>query len=196
MPDAGPAPRIIVGLGNPGEEYQATPHNLGFRVVDRLAQEAGARVTRPEARSLTAHTSIEGCRVVLAKPLTFMNLSGQAVGALLRKFQAPPENLLLVSDELNLPAGVIRIRERGTAGGHHGLESVIEALGTKEFLRVRLGVGPDHPVGDAVDYLLRPFPRSLEKQVVEWVDRAAEAVRAILRDGTARAMTHFNRRPA
>ncbi len=91
--------------------------------------------------------------------------------------------------------GVIRIRERGTAGGHNGLESVIESVGTKEFLRVRLGVGPDHPVGDAVDYLLRPFPRSIEKQVGEWVDRAAEAVRAILRDGTARAMTHFNRRP-
>src|SRR2546425_538870 len=144
--DAGPTPRIIVGLGNPGEEYESTPHNLGFRVVDRLAQETGARVMRPEARSLTAHAEIEKCPVVLAKPLTYMNLSGQAVRALLLKFGAELDSLLVVSDELNLPAGVIRIRERGSAGGHHGLESVIESVGTSEFLRVRLGVGLDHPV--------------------------------------------------
>lgn len=185
---------IVVGLGNPGGEYESTPHNLGFRVVDRLAAEAGARVSRPEARSLTAHTEIEGRAVVLAKPLTYMNLSGYAVRELLKKFAALPGDLLLISDELDLPAGSIRIRQRGGAAGHHGLESVIEAIGTQEFLRVRMGVGPDHPVGDAVDYLLRPFPRSREKQVEEWVDNAAKAVRSILRDGPARAMNEFNRR--
>ena len=193
---AGPSPGIIIvaGLGNPGGEYEFTPHNLGFQVVDRLAGEAGARVTRPEARSLTAHTKIEGRAVVLAKPLTYMNLSGYAVRELLKKFEALPTALLVISDELDLPAGSIRIRERGGAAGHHGLESIIEAIGTQEFLRVRLGVAPDHPVEDAVGYLLRPFPRSREKQVEEWVENAAQAVRSILRDGPARAMNQFNRR--
>lgn len=191
MPDA--APSLVVGLGNPGREYQATPHNLGFRVVDRLAEQAGARIARPEARSLTAHTTLEGRPVVLAKPLTYMNLSGQAVRELLDK--AEPVSWLVVSDELNLPLGTLRIRERGSAGGHHGLESIIEWVGSQEFLRVRMGVGPEHPLEDAADYLLRPFPRSREEQVEELVERAAEAVRTILRDGPAKAMNVFNRRP-
>jgi PTH1 family peptidyl-tRNA hydrolase len=198
MPDAAGAqfsPMLVVGLGNPGEEYQATPHNLGFRVVDRLAEAAGARITRPEARSLTAHTGLEGRPVVLVKPLTYMNLSGQAVRELLHKFEAQPASLLVVSDELNLPFGALRIRERGSAGGHNGLDSIIEMIGTQEFLRVRLGVGPDHPVGDAAEYLLRPIPRARDQQVEEMVERAAEAVRTILREGPAKAMTLFNRRP-
>ena len=195
MPDAVAVPMLVVGLGNPGEEYQATPHNLGFRVVDRLAEAAGARITRPEARALTAHTELEKRPVVLVKPLTYMNLSGQAVRELLHKFGAQPASLLVVSDELNLPFGVLRIRERGSAGGHNGLDSIIDLVGTQEFLRVRLGVGPDHPVGDAAEYLLRPIPRARDQQVEEMVDRAAEAVRTILREGPAKAMTLFNRRP-
>ena len=190
-----PQPRIVVGLGNPGREYGFTPHNLGFLVVDRLAQDTKARVERPEARSLTAHTEIEAQPVVLAKPQTYMNLSGLAVRELLKKFGAGPESLLVVYDELDLPAGTIRIRERGSAGGHHGLESILGALGTDEFLRVRLGIGPDHPVEDAAAYVLRPYSRSDQKQVQELVDRAAQAVRTIFRDGPARAMTEFNRRP-
>lgn len=198
MPEsAGPTvgPVFVVGLGNPGEEYQATPHNLGFRVVDLLAGQAGTRISRPEARSLTAHTELEGRPVVLVKPLTYMNLSGQAVRELLKKFEAEVASLLVVSDELNLPFGVLRIRERGSAGGHNGLDSIIEMVGTQEFLRVRLGVGPDHPVGDAADYVLRPLSRAQEKQAEEMVERAADAVRTILREGPAKAMTLFNRRP-
>ena len=191
MPDA--APSLVVGLGNPGREYEATPHNLGFRVVDRLAEQAGARIARPEARSLTAHTTLEGRPVVLAKPLTYMNLSGQAVRELLDK--AEPAFWLVVSDELNLPLGTLRIRERGSAGGHHGLESIIEWVDSQDFVRVRMGVGPEHPLEDAADYLLRPFPRAREEQVEELVERAAEAVRTILRDGPAKAMNVFNRRP-
>ncbi len=187
-------PRIVVGLGNPGPEYQFTPHNLGFLVLDRLAEDAGARLNRPEARSLTAHAEIERQPVVLAKPQTYMNLSGLAVRELLKKFQAGPQDLLLVYDELDLPAGSIRIRERGGSGGHHGLESILAAVGTEEILRVRLGIQPDHPLEDPTGYLLRPYPRSAEKQVQELVERGADAVRAIFREGSARAMTEFNRR--
>lgn len=194
MPEPG-SPRLVVGLGNPGKEYQRTPHNLGFRVVDRLAESVGARLERPEARSLTAHTEIEGQPVVLAKPLTYMNLSGLAVRELLRKFEAGPESLLVVYDEVDLPAGSVRIRERGGAAGHHGLESILSAIGTDEFLRVRLGIAPDHPVEDGAAYVLRQFSRSEMPQVEELVERAAQAVRVILRDGPARAMTEFNRRP-
>ena len=187
--------RVVVGLGNPGSEYQFTPHNLGFLVVDRLAAQAGVGAPRrPEARSLTAHTQVEGWPVVLAKPLTYMNLSGLAVRELLKKFEVGPAALVVVYDELDLPAGVVRIRERGSAAGHHGMESVLEALGTDEFLRVRLGIQPGHPLEDATGFLLRPYPRSAGQQVEELVERGAEAVRAILRDGPARAMTEFNRR--
>ncbi len=185
--------RIVVGLGNPGREYEFTPHNLGFRVVDLLAGPR-AVLRRPEARSLIARVEMEGWPVVLAKPQTYMNLSGLAVREMLRKFAVGPEALVVVYDELDLPAGVLRIRERGGAAGHHGVESVLEALGTDEFLRVRLGVRPDHPVEDDADFLLRPYPRSAGKHVEELVERGAEAVRAILRDGPAKAMTEFNRR--
>jgi PTH1 family peptidyl-tRNA hydrolase len=194
-PDADAGLRIVVGLGNPGREYEDTPHNLGFQVVERLAGEAGARISRPEARSLTAHITLEGAKVILAKPLTYMNLSGEAVRDLLKKFAAGPDALVVVSDELNLPFGALRIRERGSAGGHHGLESIIDLLGLQEFVRVRLGVAPDHPVGDAADFLLRPFPRARREQVDELVARAADAVRVLLRAGPAAAMNQFNRRP-
>ncbi len=184
-------PRIVVGLGNPGREYEFTPHNLGFLVLDRLAEPA--RIERPEARSLTAHAEIEGQPVVLAKPLTYMNLSGLAVRELLKRFEAGLEALVVVSDDLNLPAGTIRIRERGGAGGHHGLESILEMLGSEEFLRVRLGIGPDYPVEDGAAYVLRRYSRSEEKQVQDLVELGAQAVRAVVRDGPARAMTEFNR---
>src|SRR5208283_4828524 len=128
---APPALWIVVGLGNPGSEYADTPHNLGFRVVARLAEQAGIRVSRPEARSLTGLGEIEGRRVVLATPLTYMNLSGGAVRELLKKYEAGHEALLLVFDELSLPFGAIRIRERGSAGGHNGVESVLESLGSQ-----------------------------------------------------------------
>ena len=191
---------LVAGLGNPGPEYAATPHNLGFRAVARMAQDAGEaaglRISRPECRSLTAVGEIEGRRVVLATPLTYMNLSGPAVRDLLKKYEAGPESLIVVVDELNLPLGAIRIRERGSAGGHNGVESVIDSVGTDEFVRVRLGIGPDYPVPGEYksDYVLRPFPKAKWEQVEEMIVRAADAVRMILRDGAARAMNEFNRR--
>lgn len=186
--------RLIVGLGNPGIEYQFTPHNLGFLVVDRLADAARVRIERPEARSLLAHAEIEGQPVVLAKPLTYMNLSGLAVRELLERLELDPAALLVISDDLALPQGALRIRRRGSAGGHHGLESVIGALGTKEFVRVRLGVSPGRPLDETSEYLLRPLRRSALKLVDEQIDRAAEAVRLILREGLEKAMSRFNRR--
>jgi PTH1 family peptidyl-tRNA hydrolase len=191
---------LVAGLGNPGPEYAATPHNLGFRVVARLAEEKGLRISRPESRSLTTVGEIEGRRVVLATPLTYMNSSGGAVRDLLKKYEAGPESLpqslIVVSDELQLPLGSIRIRERGSAGGHNGIASVIDAVGTDEFVRVRLGIGPDHPVPGEykADYVLRPFPKAKLEQVEEMVVRGADAVRMILRDGAARAMNEYNRR--
>jgi PTH1 family peptidyl-tRNA hydrolase len=185
--------RLIVGLGNPGIEYQFTPHNLGFLVVDRLAEVAGVRVERPEARSLLAHAEIEGAPVVLAKPLTYMNLSGLAVRDLLGRLELDPGALLVISDDIALPRGSLRIRRRGGAGGHLGLESVIGALGTEEFARLRLGVAPDHPIADAAEFVLRPFRRADLKPVDEQIERAAEAVGVFLRDGPEKAMSLFNR---
>jgi PTH1 family peptidyl-tRNA hydrolase len=191
-----PALWVVVGLGNPGAEYADTPHNLGFRVIARLAEQAGIRVGRPEARSLTGLGEIEGRRVVLATPLTYMNLSGGAVRELLKKYEAGREALLLVFDELSLPFGSIRIRERGSAGGHNGVESVIDGVGSQEFTRIRLGIAPDNPVAPEhkAAFVLKPFPKSLKAATEELVDRGADAVRMLLRDGVARAMNEFNRR--
>ena len=188
------APALVVGLGNPGPEYAATPHNLGFRVAAKLAESSGSRISRPEARSLTGLTELEGRRVVLATPLTYMNLSGSAVRDLLKKYETSIASLIVVFDELNLPLGAIRVRERGSAGGHNGVQSVIDALGTDEFVRVRLGTGPDHPLGDKSDYVLRTFPKAKVQEVEDLVDRAAAAVRLVLRDGVAKAMNEYNRR--
>ncbi len=188
--------RVIVGLGNPGIEYQFTPHNLGFLVVDRLAEQAQVRVERPEARCLLAQATLEGQPVVLAKPLTYMNLSGLAVRELLRRLDLDAGALVVISDDLALPQGALRIRCRGSAGGNRGLDSMIGALGTQEFLRVRLGIAPEQRRGDAAEFVLRPFRRSELKRIDEQIDRAAEAVRLILREGPEKAMTQFNRRPA
>lgn len=186
--------RLIVGLGNPGTEYQSTRHNVGFLVADRLAESAGVRIERPEAHSLIAHATLEGRPVVLAKPLTFMNLSGTAVRELLDRLELAPADLLVVYDELALPEDSIRIRLRGRSAGHNGIESVLGALGTLEVPRVRVGIAPEHARGDAADFVLRPLRRSEIKRVQEQVDRAADAVRFFLREGPEKAMSHFNRR--
>ena len=185
---------LIVGLGNPGPEYANTPHNLGFRVIDRLAEVCGLSARRPECKALVGVGEIEGRPVVLAKPQLYMNLSGGPVKALLEKHELGPAELVVVFDEVNLPWMSLRIRMRGSAGGHNGLKSVIEALGTNEFTRVRLGVGPGHPVEDKTEYLLSPFRRSQQKELEELVARGADAVRSIFAEGAAKAMTKFNRR--
>jgi peptidyl-tRNA hydrolase, PTH1 family len=186
--------RLIVGLGNPGIEYAWTPHNLGFLVVDALAQDAGIRVTRPEAKSLVGLGQIAGRDVVLAKPQTMMNLSGLAVRELVGRAECEPSDVIVVCDDVALPWGMLRVRERGTAGGHNGLKSVIGAIGTTEFVRVRLGVKPEEMRGDLKEYVLRQIRRDEEDLVAEEIEQGAEAVKVILAEGTQSAMNRFNRR--
>jgi peptidyl-tRNA hydrolase, PTH1 family len=186
--------RLIVGLGNPGPEYVWTPHNLGFLAIDRLAERVGVRIRRPEGRSLVGLGDLAGTEVVLAKPQTFMNASGLGVRDLLGRFDGIPAELIVVTDDASLPWGSIRIRERGSAGGHNGLKSVIGAIGSDEFIRVRLGVGPVPPGEDMADYVLHPMNDAELEQAAEMVDAATEAVEVILEKGAAAAMNRFNRR--
>jgi peptidyl-tRNA hydrolase, PTH1 family len=188
--------RIIVGLGNPGRKYDWTPHNLGFQVMDLLAERWSIRVTRPEAQSLIGLGRIAGEEVILAKPQTYMNSSGHAIADLLERHEADSSELIIVSDEIALPWGMIRIRERGSAGGHNGLKSVIGALGTDEFLRVRLGIRPKFPVSDLAVYDLAPMGKEVRKIAEEMIAEAADAVEMILADGASRAMAKFNRKAA
>lgn len=186
--------RIIVGLGNPGREYALTPHNLGFLVIDCLAERFGIRVTRPEAQSYVGLGQIAGHEVALAKPQTYMNASGHAVADLVERYEADPAETIVISDEIALPWGVIRIRERGSAGGHNGLKSVIGALGTDEFLRIRLGICPEFPPGDLAAYDLAPIGKDVRKVAEEMVGNAADAIEVILAEGVGAAMSRFNRR--
>jgi PTH1 family peptidyl-tRNA hydrolase len=184
---------LVVGLGNPGQEYAHSPHNIGFMVVDRLAEGCGARVKRKDSRALAGQAAVGGTPVLLAKPQTFMNLSGEAVRPLLEKNALTAERLIVVYDDHDLPWTALRIRPRGSAGGHHGMESVIRSIGTMEFTRVRLGI--DFGRGRAEpDYLLRPFRREQRKQLDDFLDYAAQAVASIISEGVEMAMTKFNRR--
>jgi PTH1 family peptidyl-tRNA hydrolase len=186
--------RLIVGLGNPGPEYQWTPHNLGFLAVDEIANRASIRVERPEGKALVGLGKVAGEEVILAKPQTYMNLSGISVRDLLEKYELGPEDLLVMFDERDLPWGMIRIGERGSAGTHNGAKSVTSVVGTQEFARLRLGCGPDHPVGDLADYVLRPMKKAVLEVASEMVAEAGDAVEMILSQGIADAMNKFNRR--
>jgi PTH1 family peptidyl-tRNA hydrolase len=188
--------KLIVGLGNPGIEYQFTPHNLGFLAIDRIADDCGVEVRNRQCRALTARVTIGPEQVLLAKPETYMNLSGIAVRELLSKHELnPATDLIVIYDELDLPLGTIRIRQRGSSAGHNGMESVIGALGTQEFLRIRLGVTPDgKKVLEGARYLLKPLRKAQLKIVDEVLDQAAEAVKVILTEGAAAAMNRFNRK--
>jgi peptidyl-tRNA hydrolase, PTH1 family len=186
--------RLIVGLGNPGPEYQWTPHNLGFLAVDELANRNGIRLERPEAQALVGLGKVAGNDVILAKPQTYMNLSGNSVGRLMDKYEVEPAELLLMFDERDLPWGMIRIGERGSPGTHNGAKSVTSAVGTQEFARLRLGVGPDHPVGDLAAYVLRPMKKTELEAAGEMLAAAGDAVELILSQGIAAAMNKYNRR--
>ena len=186
--------KLLVGLGNPGYEYQSTPHNLGFMAIDRLADACGVEVAYREAQALTVSTELAGVRVVLAKPQTYMNLSGLAVARLLRNYELDPSDLLVLVDEIELPLGMLRIRPRGSAGGHKGLKSILGALEADDFTRLRLGVRPDRQVEDYVSYLLGPFRPAEMASVREMLSQASEAVRVILSEGVQKAMNRFNRR--
>jgi len=185
---------LIVGLGNPGYEYAWTPHNLGFLVVDLLAERARIRVERPEAKSYVGLGRIGQQEVALAKPQTYMNLSGMAVKELAERYEAPPERIVIVVDEVALPWGNVRVREKGSAGGHNGLKSVIGALGSDEFLRVRLGIQPEHPVGDLAAYVLHRMGKRELEVAAELVAHGADAVECIVTDGVRKAMNQFNKR--
>ena len=185
---------LVAGLGNPGEEYALSPHNLGFMVIDRLAERHGIRVTRKDSKALVGVGEIEGREVMLAKPQTFMNLSGHAVACLLAKIESesPIEQLVVISDDLALPLGRIRIRERGSAGGHNGLKSIIASIGTNEFVRLRIGIQPEHPISDSKRFVLDSFSRSERAMVEETIAQSANAIRTIIRDGALKAMSEFN----
>lgn len=188
--------KLIVGLGNPGYEYHLTPHNLGFMAVDQLAESCGVEISRREAQALTALTELEGESVVLAKPQTFMNLSGMAVARLLARYELPVEDLIVLVDDVDLPFGSLRIRRRGSAGSHNGLKSIIGALKSDQFGRVRMGVKPERPIEDLVSYVLGPFRKADLEVLAEMVDQASEAVRCILKEGISGAMNRYNRRVA
>jgi peptidyl-tRNA hydrolase, PTH1 family len=186
--------RLIVGLGNPGPEYVWTPHNLGFLAVDQLAEKAGIRVVRPEAKAYVGRGTLAGQEILLAKPQTMMNLSGLAVRDLVQRYDLDPAGLIVIFDEVDLPWGMLRIRERGVNSTHNGLNSIIGALGTDEFARVRLGVQPDHPVADRAGYVLHPMRKAELEVAAEMVAQAGEAVELILAEGVAKAMNRFNKR--
>jgi PTH1 family peptidyl-tRNA hydrolase len=185
---------LIVGLGNPGREYERTPHNIGFMVVDALAAANGIRICRKEKSALVGLGSVAGQPVILAKPQTFMNLSGQAVKALADLYAIAPSRTLLIYDELDLPWTTLKIKPKGSAAGHNGVKSVIASLGTSDFPRVRIGIHPGYPVRDGAEFVLGPFQRSQQKELEETVDRARAAVESIIAEGVEKAMTIFNRR--
>jgi PTH1 family peptidyl-tRNA hydrolase len=187
--------RLIVGLGNPGVEYQFTPHNLGFLAVDRMASERGVEIRNRQCRALTARIQVGAQVALLAKPETYMNLSGLSVRELVAEYEVKPEvDLIVIQDELDFPLGTLRIHTRRSSAGHNGIESIIGALGTQDFLRIRMGVAPERKVEDGEKYLLSPF-RKAELAVVDgMLDLASDAVKAILTEGAAAAMNRFNRK--
>jgi PTH1 family peptidyl-tRNA hydrolase len=186
--------RLIVGLGNPGPEYEWTPHNLGFLAVDELAKRGGIRVERPEGKALVGLGKVAGEEVILAKPQTYMNLSGISVRDLLEKYELGPEDLLAMWDEAQLPWGAIRIHAEGSAGSHNGAKSLISSLGTLAFARLRLGCGPDHPLSSRKEYVLRPMKKAELEVAAEMIGDAGDAVELILTKGIEAAMTKYNRR--
>ena len=183
----------IAGLGNPGPRYAATPHNLGFRVIDELARRHGLHISKSEGSSLTGSGRIGDRKVILVKPQTFMNNSGMGVSAVLKSRNLNHRNLIVVYDELALPWTGLRIKLNGSAAGHNGVKSMIAALKTEVFTRVRVGIHPGHDI-EAVEYVLAPFERGMKNEVDEMVSYTADAVETILAEGAYKAMTKFNRR--
>ena len=188
--------KLIVGLGNPGIEYQFTPHNFGFLAIDRIANDLGIEVRNRQCRALTARATIAGVPVILAKPETYMNLSGLSVRELAAEHEVDvAKGLIVIYDELDLPFGTIRIRPRGGTAGHNGMESLVGALGTDEFMRIRLGIAPDRKVSDGAKFVLTPFRKAQLEVVDQVLDTAEQAVETIIKDGPEAAMNRFNRKP-
>ena len=187
--------KLIVGLGNPGDEYELTPHNMGFLVADRIASERGVEIRNRQCRALTARIQVGDEPVLLAKPETYMNLSGLSVRELVAEYEVKPEaDLIVIQDELDFPLGTLRIHTRRSSAGHNGIESIIGALNTQDFLRIRIGVTPERKVEDGQRYLLAPFRKADLAVVDGMIDTAVEAVKVILTEGAAAAMNRFNRK--
>jgi peptidyl-tRNA hydrolase, PTH1 family len=174
---------LVAGLGNPGEEYALSPHNLGFLTVDRLAERHGIRVNRKDSRALVGVGEIDGHPVMLAKPQTFMNLSGTSLAPLMEKHSIPVEKLVVVYDELDLPWLALRVKPNGSAAGHNGMKSVIGSLKTSDVLRVRMGIHPGHQLSSGADFVLAPIKRSQRQELEEFVDYSADAVRSLIAEG-------------
>ena len=193
LKSSGPVSWLIVFLGNPGPKYECTRHNAGFMTADAMAKKLGVSINKLRFKALTASAEINGEKVLLMKPQTFMNLSGEAVGEAARFYKVPPEHVIVVSDEVSLPLGKLRVRPKGSAGGHNGLKSIIAHLGSDAFPRVRLGVGaPPHPDYDMADWVLSVFRNQDLEDMLSASDRAAEAVITYITDGPERAMNRFN----
>lgn len=188
-----PVSWLVVGLGNPGDQYENTRHNVGFRVVDELARRAGVPIRKARFRALTAELTLGGVGVLLMKPTTYMNLSGEAVGEAARFYKLPPKQVLVLSDDTDLSPGRLRIRAGGSAGGHNGLKSIIQHLGGDQFPRLKLGVGgKPHPDYDMADWVLGQPKGPDRKLLDEAVLRAADGVECLLAEGIERAMNRFN----
>ena len=187
-----PSPLLIIGLGNPGRGYRRNRHNIGFQVLDALAESLDARFTRMQANALVTDARLDGIRVILAKPQTFMNNAGQSVGSLSRFFRLPPEQILAVYDDLDLPLGALRLRPGGGTGGHRGLGSIVDHLGLDDFPRLRFGIGRPPGAMDPADYVLQDFGRADEELVSSNVERAVACIRSFALEGIQAAMTRFN----
>lgn len=187
--------KLIVGLGNPGQKYEMTRHNLGFMLIDRLFEKANGYRFRSEANAEVAQIDFAGERVLLVKPQTYMNLSGNSVRPLLDKYgESIAANVIVACDDVALPFGMLRVRGRGSAGGQKGLQSIIERLGSQDFPRIRLGIKPEHAIGNLPDFVLSQIPRREHQQLEQMLDRAIDALEAIIKNGVERTMSLFNER--
>ncbi|MEJ7846953.1 MAG: aminoacyl-tRNA hydrolase [Pyrinomonadaceae bacterium] len=183
---------LIVGLGNPGAAYERTRHNLGFMLIDRLANDAQTQVKREECRALIGRAELDGVGVELAKPQTFMNLSGESVSCLVKKPRRSVERLIVISDDMALPLGKIRLRIKGSHGGQNGLRSIIDCLKTGDFIRLRIGIAPEHPVRNMSDFVLDKFSKSEIDRVEKVLEYGANAILAVVKNGIEKAMTEYN----
>ncbi len=188
--------KLIVGLGNPGPQYRDTPHNLGFLTIDQLADDLKVEVRNRNCRALTARAIIGEEAVVLAKPETFMNLSGDSVRQLVESLEIRPEaDLIVIQDELDFPFGTLRIQRNRSSAGHNGIESIIDSIATKDFVRIRIGVAPEHAVRDGKEYLLSPLNKARLNALEPILVDAAAAAAMIVKEGLSAAMQRYNRKP-
>ncbi len=185
---------LVIGLGNPGPEYENSPHNVGFMAVDRVAERNGIRVTRPDSQAYVGVGRIAGKDVILAKPQTYMNLSGGAARLLVAKHEVALDRLLVIYDDLDLPWQSVRVRLEGSPAGHNGMKSLVGSLGSQKFPRVRIGVHPGGPLSSGKDFLLSPFAKGQRQELDSLLDYVSEAVESVIAIGVEKAMTKYNRR--